>query len=44
MRLRLKENDRKTRDNDEQDCYELIRFMIQFDRMDMGDIQTMLSS
>ncbi|MFO7971549.1 MAG: hypothetical protein R6U40_07345 [Desulfobacterales bacterium] len=29
---------------DEQDCYELIRFMIQFDRMDMGDIQTMLSS
>ena len=29
---------------DEHDCYELIRFMIQFDRMDMGDIQTMLSS
>ena len=29
---------------DEQDCYELIRFMIEFDRMDMGDIQTMLSS
>jgi hypothetical protein len=28
---------------DEDDCYELIRFMIQFDRMDMGDIQTMLS-
>ena len=32
------------RNNDEQDCYDLIRFMIQFDRMDMGDIQTMLSS
>lgn len=29
---------------DEQDCYELIRFMIQFDSMDMGDIKTMLSS
>ena len=29
-------------DND--DGYELIRFMIQFDDMDMGDIQTMLSS
>jgi len=29
---------------DEQDCYELIRFMIQFDNMDMGDIQTILSS
>jgi hypothetical protein len=29
---------------DEQDCHELIRFMIQFDSMDMGDIQTMLSS
>jgi hypothetical protein len=29
---------------DEQDCHELIRFMIQFDRMDMGDIQTMLAS
>ena len=29
---------------DEHDCYELIRFMIQFDSMDMGDIQTMLSS
>jgi hypothetical protein len=28
----------------EQDCYELIRFMIQFDSMDMEDIQTMLSS
>jgi hypothetical protein len=24
---------------DEQDCYELIRFMIQFDKMDMEDIQ-----
>jgi hypothetical protein len=29
---------------DEHDCYELIRFMIQFDSMDMGDIQTILSS
>ena len=29
---------------DEQDCYELIRFMIQFDSMDMGDIKTMISS
>ena len=29
---------------DEQDCYELIRFMIQFDSMDMGDIKTLLSS
>ena len=29
---------------DENDCYELIRFMIQFDRMDMVDIQTMLYS
>ncbi len=29
---------------DENDCYELIRFMIQFDSMNMGDIQTMLSS
>jgi hypothetical protein len=30
--------------SDELDCHELIRFMIQFDSMDMGDIQTMLSS
>ena len=29
---------------DEHDCNELIRFMIQIDSMDMGDIQTMLSS
>ena len=29
---------------DDDDGYELIRFMIQFDDMDMGDIQTMLSS
>ena len=28
---------------DEHDCNELIRFMIQIDSMDMGDIQTMLS-
>ena len=28
---------------EEDDGYELIRFMIQFDRMDMADIQTMLS-
>ena len=30
--------------NDELDCYELIRFMIEFDSMDMEDIQTMMSS
>ena len=29
---------------DDDDGYELIRFMVQFDGMDMGDIQTMLSS
>jgi hypothetical protein len=29
---------------DDDDSYELIRFMIQFDGMDMGDIQSMLSS
>jgi hypothetical protein len=29
---------------DEHDCYELIRFMIQFDRMDMDNVKTMLSS
>ena len=29
---------------DENDCNALIRFMIQFDSMDMEDIQTMLSS
>jgi hypothetical protein len=29
---------------DEDDCNELIRFMIQIDSMDMGEIQTMLSS
>lgn len=29
---------------DDDDGYELIRFMIQFDSMDMGDMQTMLSS
>lgn len=29
---------------DDDDGYDLIRFMIQFDGMDMGDIQTMLSS
>ena len=29
---------------DDDDGYELIRFMIQLDCMDMGDIQTMLSS
>ena len=29
---------------DDDDGYELIRFMIQFDGMDLGDIQTMLSS
>jgi len=29
---------------DDDDSYELIRFMIQFDGTDMGDIQTMLSS
>lgn len=33
----------KSNTNDD-DGYELIRFMIQFDCMDMGDIQTMLSS
>jgi hypothetical protein len=29
---------------DDDDGYELIRFMIQVDGMDMGDIQTLLSS
>lgn len=29
---------------DAQDRYELIRFMIQMDRMDMGNIQAMISS
>jgi hypothetical protein len=29
---------------DDDDGYDLIRFMIQFNGMDMGDIQTMLSS
>lgn len=29
---------------DDDDSYELIRFMIQFDGMDMGDIQSLLSS
>ncbi|OQY10865.1 MAG: hypothetical protein B6I30_08140 [Desulfobacteraceae bacterium 4572_187] len=29
---------------DENDCNELIRFMIHFDSMDIGEIQTMLSS
>lgn len=29
---------------DDEESHELIRFMIQFDGMDMGDIQTMLSS
>jgi len=34
----------KSNTDDDDDGYELIRFMIQFDVMDMGDIQAMLSS